>query len=308
MMHITRYSVATKRLILGASRNVLGTATKSTSTASSSSSWRCFSSTQLKDSYDHILVEKKMEDGVGLITLNRPKALNALCDDLSYDVIHAATALDQDDDVSCMVLTGSTKAFAAGADIAEMSSLTYDQTVRQNKFAQWDTFSQKIQKPIIAAVNGFALGGGCELAMMCDMIIAGDKARFGQPEINLGVMGGLGGTQRLTRAIGKSKSMYMNLTGEMITAQEAFDWGLVAKVVPADTLIEEALKIGKTIHSKGRISTILIKEAVNAANELPLTEGLKYERQLFRSLFATEDQKEGMAAFLEKRSPEFKNK
>jgi enoyl-CoA hydratase/carnithine racemase len=261
----------------------------------------------LKDAYDYIKVEKRADIGVGLLTLDRPKALNALCDGLFADLLHAARALDDDDEIGCMVLTGSQKAFAAGADISEMSTKTFDHTYKKNMFVGWADFG-KLSKPVIAAVNGFALGGGCELAMMCDIMVAGDKAKFGQPEINLGVLPGAGGTQRLTRAIGKSKAMYMCLTGEMISAQEAELAGLVAKIFPADNLVEEAVKIAQKIAAKGHMAAIMTKEAVNASQELSLQEGLRFERRLFHSLFATADQKEGMAAFLEKREAKFQNK
>lgn len=198
-------------------------------------------------------------------------------------------------------------AFAAGADISEMQDKTFAQAYQTNMFSQWASFTQ-ISKPVVAAVNGFALGGGCELAMMCDVILAGDAAQFGQPEINLGVMPGAGGTQRLTRAIGKSKSMYMNLTGEFVSAVDMERAGLVAKVVPADELVDEAVRVAAKIASKGQMAVQMTKEAVNASQELSLQEGLRLERRFFHSLFATEDQKEGMKAFLEKRPAEFKNK
>ena len=198
-------------------------------------------------------------------------------------------------------------AFAAGADISEMQNRTFVEAYQTNMFSEWARFTQ-VSKPVIAAVNGFALGGGCELAMMCDMILAGDKAQFGQPEINLGVIPGAGGTQRLTRAVGKSKSMYMNLTGEFFSAVDMERAGLVAKVIPADELVDEAVRVAAKIASKGQMAVQMTKEAVNASQELSLQEGLRLERRFFHSLFATEDQKEGMKAFLEKRKPEFKNK
>mmetsp|Transcript_16266 Transcript_16266/g.21284 ORF Transcript_16266/g.21284 Transcript_16266/m.21284 type:complete len:299 (+) Transcript_16266:43-939(+) len=258
----------------------------------------------LKDSYEFVQVEKR--DKVGIVTLHRPKALNALCDGLFQDLIHASKALDQDESVGCLVVTGSLKAFAAGADISEMKDKGFAHAYQKNMFSEWAEIT-KISKPIIAAVNGYALGGGCELAMMCDMIVAGDRAKFGQPEINLGVIPGAGGTQRLTRAIGKSKAMYMCLTGDMISATEAEQAGLVVKVFPADELVDEAIKIADKIASKGRMAVLMTKEAVNASQELPLQEGLRLERRFFHSLFATEDQKEGMSAFLEKREPDFKH-
>lgn len=263
------------------------------------------SSAFLKDSYEFVLVEKR--EKVGLITLNRPRALNALCDGLFDDLIHACKAFDNDDSVGCMVLTGSKKAFAAGADISEMKDKSFASAYQTNMFSAWADIT-KISKPIIAAVNGYALGGGCELAMMCDMILAGDGAKFGQPEINLGVMPGAGGTQRLTRAIGKSKAMYMCLTGDMMSAEEAERAGIVAKVFPADDLENEAVGIASKIAAKGRMATLMTKEAINASQDLSLQEGLRLERRFFHSLFATQDQKEGMSAFLEKRDPAFLNK
>lgn len=242
-----------------------------------------------------------------MITLNRPKALNALCDDLFKDLVHAGKALDADDDIGCMVLTGSTKAFAAGADISEMKERTFDFAYQTNMFAWWGQFT-KLSKPVIAAVNGFCLGGGCEVAMMCDIVIAGEKAKFGQPEINLGVIPGGGGTQRLIRAIGKSKAMHMCLTGDMMGAADMEKAGLVAKIYPADDLVDEAVKMGSKIASKGRMSVMMCKEAINVSQEVSLEEGLRFERRMFHSLFATADQKEGMNAFLEKRDPKFTHK
>ncbi|KAL9190082.1 hypothetical protein ACHAXT_007293 [Thalassiosira profunda] len=267
----------------------------------------------LKESYDHILVETRKPENsdvvggaVGVITLHRPKALNALCDALFEDLIHAVTAFDEDDDVGCIVVTGSGKAFAAGADISEMSTKEFASVYKKNMFAQWFDIT-KASKPIIAAVNGFALGGGCELAMMCDIMLASNKAKFGQPEINLGVIPGAGGTQRLIRAVGKSKAMEMCLTANMISAQEACDMGLVSKVIDAESLLDEAVKMGFGIAEKGGVSVRMCKEAVNAAEEMTLAEGLRFERRLFHALFATKDQKEGMSAFLEKRKPNFTN-
>lgn len=265
---------------------------------------RGFSS--LKSSYDYVKVEKPVES-VGLIRLDRPEALNALCDALFDDLIHAGKALDADSSIGCIVVTGSEKAFAAGADIAEMKDRSFDYAYSKNMFAEWQEFT-RLSKPVIAAVNGFALGGGCELAMMCDFILAGDKAKFGQPEINLGVIPGAGGTQRLTRAMGKSKSMYYCLTADHWNAEQAEQSGLVAKVFPAKDLVDESVRIAAKIASKGRISSMMAKEAVNASQELSLSEGLRLERRLFHALFSTHDQKEGMSAFLEKRSPDFKHK
>jgi enoyl-CoA hydratase/carnithine racemase len=291
-----------------ANANANASANASTSTSSSFSSTRFQSTTtgstsSLKDSYENILVDQ--QDSVALITLNRPKALNALSDALLQDLLHATEVLDSDDSVRCLVLTGSRKAFAAGADISEMHTRGFEEAYGTDMFQEWQKIS-KLKTPIIAAVSGFCLGGGCEVAMLCDIMVCSESAKFGQPEINLGVIPGAGGTQRLTRAIGKSKAMYMNLTGEFMTAQEAYASGLVAKVFEDDALVEEAMAIAKTISSKGKLSVQAGKEAVNAADELSLQEGLRLERRLFHALFATDDQKEGMKAFLEKRPAEFK--
>ena len=256
--------------------------------------------------YETILAETKGK--VGLITLNRPKALNALNDRLTKELGEALLAFEADDAVGAMVITGNEKAFAAGADIKEMQSLSYMDAYRGDFItASWETVL-RVRKPVIAAVAGFALGGGCELAMMCDFVLAADTAKFGQPEIQLGVMPGSGGTQRLTRLVGKSKAMEMILTGRMMDAAEAERAGLVARVVPAAELVAEALKVAERIAGFGRPSVMMAKEAVNRALETSLTEGVRFERRLFHSLFATEDQKEGMAAFVEKRPPQFKNK
>lgn len=260
---------------------------------------------QLKASYEFVLAEKR--EHVGLITLNRPKALNALCDGLLADLVHAATAFDVDDSVGAIVITGSAKAFAAGADIKEMASRTYVESYTKNMFKSWTDIT-KVTKPTIAAVSGFALGGGCELAMMCDIMIASESAKFGQPEITLGIIPGCGGTQRLIRAVGKSKAMEMVLTGNMMSAAEAEKAGLVCRVVPDAELLDAALKMGNKIASFSRPSVAMAKETVNAAYELNLEEGCRFERRIFHSLFATEDQKEGMAAFIEKRPPQFKHK
>ena len=233
--------------------------------------------------------------------------MNALCDGLLADLIHAATAFDNNDTVGAIVITGSTKAFAAGADIKEMANKTFVESYTKNMFKNWTDIT-KVTKPTIAAVSGFALGGGCELAMMCDIMIASESAKFGQPEISLGVIPGCGGTQRLIRAIGKSKAMEMVLTGNMITAQEAEKAGLVCRVVPDDQLMESALKMAGKIASFSKPSVAMAKETVNAAYEMNLEEGLRFERRMFHSLFATEDQKEGMGAFIEKRSPQWKHK
>mmetsp|Transcript_2206 Transcript_2206/g.4719 ORF Transcript_2206/g.4719 Transcript_2206/m.4719 type:complete len:312 (-) Transcript_2206:977-1912(-) len=255
--------------------------------------------------YENILTETRGR--VVILTLDRPKALNALNGALMDDVTGALRACDADPDVGCVVLTGGDRVFAAGADIKQMSDRDAVGCYADDMFAHWGDVA-KTRKPIIAAVNGYALGGGCELAMMCDIIIAGDKAIFGQPEINLGVIPGAGGTQRLVRAVGKSKAMEMCLTGTMIQADQAERDGLISKVVPAEDLLDEAVKMATTIASKGQISVMMAKEAVNAAYELNLAEGLRLERRMFHSLFATHDQKEGMQAFGEKRQPSFKNR
>jgi enoyl-CoA hydratase len=253
--------------------------------------------------YEMILVETRGR--VGLVTLNRPKALNALCDQLMTELGQAMAAFDADPAIGAIVLTGSEKAFAAGADIKEMKVRTYPDVYKEDFIGKrWEAVLT-IQKPVIAAVAGFALGGGCELAMMCDMIIAADTAKFGQPEINLGIIPGAGGSQRLTRVVGKSKAMDMILTGRMMDAAEAERSNLVCRVVPAADLVAEALKMGEKIASLSGPSVAMAKEAVNAAHEMTLREGVRFERRLFYSLFSTEDQKEGMAAFVEKRAAQF---
>lgn len=252
--------------------------------------------------YETILVD--YADGIATITLNRPDSLNALNLTVLEDVTAAAAAADADDAIRAIILTGSGKAFAAGADIKQMASLDFATAYRKNWFAGW-TRLDEVSKPIIAAVNGFALGGGCELAMMADILIASEKAKFGQPEINLGVLPGMGGSQRLTRAIGKAKAMDLCLTGRMMDAEEAERSGLVARVVGHDALIEEAESIAATIASKSLIASSMVKEAVNAAFETTLQQGLSFERRLFHSSLATNDQSEGMAAFVERRKPDF---
>ena len=258
--------------------------------------------------YETILVEQR--GAVTLVTLNRPQALNALNTAVLEDLVAAFAAFEADDSQRCAVVTGSgEKAFAAGADIKEMADKPAADFYREDFFAGWTAdFTKRIRKPWIAAVNGFALGGGCELAMMADFIIAADTAKFGQPEIKLGVAPGMGGSQRLTRAIGKAKAMEMVLTGRMMGAEEAERSGLVSRVVPAADLIAEALKMAEKIASHGRPSVMVAKEAVNRAYETTLAEGVRFERRMFHSLFATEDQKEGMSAFAEKRQPNFKNR
>jgi enoyl-CoA hydratase/carnithine racemase len=254
--------------------------------------------------YENIIVETR--DHVGLITLNRPKALNALNPELMRELGEALVAFDADEAIGAIVITGSEKAFAAGADIKEMQSKTFVEAYKQDFItAEWETVT-RIRKPVIAAVAGYALGGGCELAMMCDFILAADTAKFGQPEINLGVMPGAGGTQRLTRFVGKSKSMEMNLTGRFMDADEAERSGLVSRIVPADDLIDEAVATASKIAEKGAVAVMATKESVNRAYETTLAEGVRFERRLFHALFATADQAEGMEAFIDKRTPKFK--
>jgi len=257
-------------------------------------------------SYQNILVETR--GAVGLITLNRPKALNALCDALVREMGTALDGFEADDKIGAVVVTGGDKAFAAGADIKEMSGRSYmDVYLADFITAGWERVTT-CRKPIVAAVAGYALGGGCELAMMCDTIIAADTAKFGQPEITLGVIPGAGGTQRLTRFVGKAKAMDMVLTGRMMDAAEAERSGLVSRVVPAATLLDEALALAARIAEMSRPAVMIAKEAVNRAYETTLSEGVRFERRVFHSLFATEDQKEGMAAFVEKRKPRFQNR
>jgi len=255
--------------------------------------------------YENIQVETR--DGVGVITLHRPAALNALCTPLVDEVGEALRSFDADPAIGCIVLTGSDKAFAAGADIKEMKEKSYQDVVAEDFITgDWEVITT-IRKPVIAAVAGYALGGGCEFAMMCDFIIAADTARFGQPEIKLGTIPGAGGTQRLTRSVGKSLAMYLCLTGDMIDAETALRSGLVAKVVPADELMEETMKAAKTIAGLSQPVVSACKEAVNRAYETTLSEGVRFERRLFHSTFALEDRREGMTAFSEKRKPEWKH-
>ncbi|KAF0852698.1 mitochondrial enoyl-CoA hydratase (crotonase) (possible AUH protein) [Andalucia godoyi] len=256
--------------------------------------------------YENIIVEIR-PNKVALITLNRPKALNALSTPLLNELVDALQVLQNDASVGAIVLTGSEKAFAAGADIKEMSTKSYMEVFQNRLFGQTDAIVQKIQKPVIAAVNGFALGGGCELAMMCDFILAGENAKFGQPEIKLGTIPGIGGTQRLARAVGKSKAMELVLTGRFMDAAEAERSGLVSRIVPAKDLVEEAVKTAGTMAAFSQPIVSIAKECVNAAFETTLAEGLRLERRLFYSTFATNDQKEGMAAFSDKRDPKFTN-
>ena len=256
-------------------------------------------------SYETIIVETRGK--VGLIRLNRPQALNALNSALERELEAALDAFEADAAIGCMVITGSDKAFAAGADIKEMADKSFAEAFLGEFVSSWDRVAH-MRKPVIAAVAGFALGGGCELAMQCDLIIAADNAKFGQPEIKLGVIPGIGGTQRLTRAVGKAKAMDLILTGRMMDAQEAERSGLVARIVPLASLVEEAVKIAETIASMSLPSVLAAKEAVNRAFETSLAEGVRFERRVFHSLFATADQKEGMAAFIAKRPPKFENK
>ena len=257
-------------------------------------------------SYENILVETRGR--VGLITLNRPKALNALNDALMDELGAALTAFDQDEAVGAIVITGSDRAFAAGADIGMMSKYSFMDVYKGDYITRnWETI-RKIRKPVIAAVAGYALGGGCELAMMCDIIIAADSAKFGQPEVKLGTMPGAGGTQRMPRAVSKAKAMDLCLTARMMDAAEAERAGLVSRVVPADKLLEEVMGAADTIAGFSLPVVMMIKESINAAYETTLAEGVRFERRLFHSTFASEDQKEGMAAFVEKRSPNFQHR
>lgn len=256
--------------------------------------------------YETIIVE--IDDDVALIRLNRPDALNALNSELLTELSQALTEADRNDKVRCIVLTGSEKAFAAGADIKEMSKKSFVEAYSQDLFGQNINAIQSVRKPVIAAVSGYALGGGCELAMLCDFIICAENAKFGQPEVNLGVVAGIGGTQRLTRFVGKSKAMDMNLTGRFMDAAEAERSGLVSRVVPTPKLLPEAMSAARKIAEKSAITVKAVKESVNRSYETTLREGLLFERRTFHSMFATEDQKEGMAAFLEKREPQFRDK
>ena len=256
-------------------------------------------------SYETIIVETKGK--VGIIRLNRPQALNALNPQVNAELTAAIDAFEADDAIGCVIITGSEKAFAAGADIKTMAGMSHMEAFKGDFAGDWDRVA-RMRKPAIAAVAGFALGGGCELAMQCDIIIAADTAKFGQPEIKLGVIPGIGGTQRLTRAVGKAKSMDLNLTGRMMDAAEAERSGLVARVVPAASLMDEAMKAAETIASMSLVAVMTAKEAVNRAFETTLAEGIRFERRTFQALFATHDQKEGMAAFIEKRPAKFENR
>ncbi|MEV0062256.1 enoyl-CoA hydratase [Nocardia sp. NPDC050718] len=252
--------------------------------------------------YETILLERK--NRVGWITLNRPKALNALNTQVLDDIVAALDELERDDEIGAVVITGSAKAFAAGADIKEMQPKSYMDMFMDDFFARWDRLAQ-FRKPTIAAVAGYALGGGCELAMLCDILIAADTAQFGQPEIKLGVIPGIGGSQRLTRAVGKAKAMDLVLTGRNMGAEEAERAGLVSRIVPADDLLDVAAEVAETIAAKSLPVTMIAKEAVNRSFETTLAEGIRFERRVFHSLFAIEDQKEGMNAFVDKRTAQF---
>ncbi|XP_073442419.1 enoyl-CoA hydratase, mitochondrial isoform X1 [Dendrobates tinctorius] len=255
--------------------------------------------------YQYILVERRGRNrNVGFIQLNRPKTLNALSDDLMAEINQALDSFEGDPQIGAIVITGSEKAFAAGADIKEMQNRTFQECYGGNFLSHWNRLSS-MKKPVVAAVNGYALGGGCELAMMCDIIYAGEKAQFGQPEILLGTIPGAGGTQRLTRVLGKSLAMEMILTGNRINALEAKEAGLISRVYPVDKVVDEAITCGEKIASNSKLIVSMAKEAVNAAFELPLSEGNRLEKRLFHSTFATDDRKEGMTAFLEKRNAKF---
>ncbi|VVQ15772.1 enoyl-CoA hydratase [Pseudomonas fluorescens] len=254
--------------------------------------------------FETLLLE--IQDRVGLITLNRPKALNALNSQLITELNQVLDRLEADPGIGCIVIAGSSKAFAAGADIKEMADLTFPQIYLDDFFASADRIANR-RKPIIAAVAGYALGGGCELALMCDFIYAADNARFGLPEITLGVLPAIGGTQRLTHALGKSKAMELCLTGRQLTAEEAERAGLVARVLPLDQLLEETLKVAQGIAGKSLTATLMVKESINRAFEGSLSEGLRFERRVFHAIFASADQKEGMTAFVEKRPAQFKH-
>ena len=253
------------------------------------------------------MIELTKDGGVATIKLDRPKALNALCGPMMAEVANALAALETDDAIGCVILTGSEKAFAAGADIKEMSDLDYLGIYKNDIFKNHEAIAS-FRKPIIAAVAGYALGGGCEIAMMCDFIIASENAKFGQPEINLGVMPGIGGTQRLIRAIGKSKAMDMCLTGRMMDAQEALASNLVSRVVPLDELMQTTKEAADKIAAQSQPIAMMTKETIDASFDMGLSQGIQFERRLFQSMFTTADQKEGMAAFSEKRKPHFKNK
>lgn len=257
--------------------------------------------------YEFILVEPQFQQHIALIRLNRPKELNALNLQLMQELKHALSSFDKSEDIRCIIITGNEKAFAAGADIKQMEERSAIDMLKIDQFETWDQI-RKTSKPIIAAVNGFALGGGCELCMTCDMIIAGESAKFGQPEIKIGIMPGAGGTQRLTRAVGKALAMEMVLTGKFVTAQEALQAGLINRVVPDELCVDEAVKLAREISLQSPVAVRLAKESVLKAFETGLQEGLYFERKNFYMCFASEDQKEGMKAFVEKRKPDFKGR
>jgi len=259
-------------------------------------------------SYNTLLTEIDAEAGFAIITLNRAESLNALCEEVMNELTDALDRFESDTDIGCIVLTGSKKAFSGGADIKEIQEKTYPESYYEDFISRnWER-AARARKPIVAAVSGYAIGGGCELALMCDIILAADTARFGQPEVRLGVMPGAGGTQRLARVIGKSKTMELCLTGRMMDAEEAERCGLVSRVVPADDLLDAARELARTIASMPLAAAMLTKEAVKIAYETPLSQGIQFERRMFQSLFSTDDQKEGMAAYVEKRSAHFKDK
>lgn len=257
--------------------------------------------------YEYLLVQPQAREGVGLVQLNRPKELNALCAGLMAELAEALEAFDQDPSIRVVVLAGNERAFAAGADIREMADATLTDMLQRDQFSRWERIRQ-IKKPVIAAVSGFALGGGCELCMTCDMIVAGEGAKFGQPEIKIGVIPGAGGTQRLTRAVGKALAMEYVLTGKFFTARQALDWGLINRVVPDPLYLDEALNLASEVAAMPPVAVRLAKEAVLQAQQSLLSEGLQLERKNFYALFATEDQKEGMKAFIEKRAPQWKGR
>ncbi len=257
--------------------------------------------------FEFIISEPQYQPHIALVRLNRPKELNALNLQLMGELRDALKELDADENVRVIIITGNERAFAAGADIKQMSDKTAIEMLQIDQFSTWDSI-RKTRKPIIAAVSGFALGGGCELAMLCDMIVASETAKFGQPEIKIGVMPGAGGTQRLTRAVGKARAMEMVLTGKFISAEEAFQFGLINKIVPVELYLQEAVKLAKEIAEMSPIAVQLAKESVNKVYDSSLQEGLHFERKNFYMLFASEDQKEGMNAFIEKRKPEFKGR
>ncbi|KCZ52970.1 enoyl-CoA hydratase [Hyphomonas pacifica] len=258
--------------------------------------------------YKTLLTEVDEDAGIALITLNRPESLNALCEEMMNELSNALDRFEADEEIGCIILTGGKKAFSGGADIKEIQDKTFPESYYEDFISRnWER-AARMRKPVIAAVSGYAIGGGCELALMCDIILAADTARFGQPEVRLGVIPGAGGTQRLARVIGKSKTMELCLTGRMMEAKEAEMCGLVSRVVPADDLLDAARELARTIASMPLASALMIKEAVNIAYETPLSQGIQFERRLFQSLFSTDDQKEGMAAYIEKRSAHFKDK